>query len=108
MYRALLGAWAGETATPTSDWAISTPAKNHCSISALIFQDYFGGEILMTKTPGGNHFYNSLDGTRWDLTVSQFNEPIPYDDIPSTRDMALADTSEERYRLLLARVGGTK
>jgi hypothetical protein len=70
----------------------------------LIVQDRFGGEILSTRTSGGTHFYNSIDGVRWDLTASQFSEPIPYDDRPSSRQAALADTSPEKYALLQERL----
>ncbi len=67
-------------------------------------QDHFGGEILNTKTSGGTHFYNSIGGVEWDLTASQFPEPIPYDDTPSSREAALADTSAEKYALLSERL----
>lgn len=65
---------------------------------------FFGGDILSTKTSGGTHFYNVIQGVKWDLTASQFAEPIPYDDTPSTREAALADTSGEKYRLLKDRL----
>jgi GNAT superfamily N-acetyltransferase len=50
------------------------------------------------------HFYNQIDGRRWDLTMSQFETPIGYDDLPSTKEEALSDTSAEQYRLLRQRV----
>lgn len=104
LYRVLLRVWSGETASPTNAWAQSNPAQNHCSVTSLIVQDYFGGEILTTKTVGGTHFYNAIEGKRWDLTVSQFSEPVPFDDTPSTREAALADTSKEKYDLLSSRL----
>lgn len=104
LYRAISRVWSGATSSPTHAWSPSTPAKNHCSITSLIVQDYFGGEILRTRTPGGTHFYNAIDGRKWDLTVSQFDEPIPYDDTASTREEAMADTSPEKYALLAARL----
>lgn len=45
-----------------------------------------------------------VDGVKWDLTVSQFSEPVPYDDTLSSREAALADTSEEKYALIKARL----
>ena len=48
--------------------------------------------------------YNDIDGKKWDLTVSQFEEPIPYDDTASTREAAMADTSREKYVLLTSRL----
>lgn len=104
LYRALSRVWSADTSSPTDGWSQSNPAKNHCSITSLVVQDYFGGEILTTKTSGGTHFYNLIDGKKWDLTVSQFAEPIPFDDAPSSRDAALADTSEQKYELLATRL----
>ncbi|WP_236693726.1 hypothetical protein [Robbsia andropogonis] len=62
---------------PIDVWSPSSPAQNHCSVTSLIVQDYFGGQILATQTSGGKHFYNLIDGRKWDLTVSQFSEPVP-------------------------------
>ena len=104
LYRAISSVWSGDTASPTNAWSPSNPAQNHCSITALVVQDYFGGEIFCTRTAGGTHFYNDIDGKKWDLTVSQFEEPIPYDDTASTREAAMADTSREKYVLLTSRL----
>lgn len=104
LYRAIASVWSGDTSSPTQGWSPSNRALNHCSITSLIVQDYFGGEILCTRTSGGTHFYNVIEGKKWDLTVSQFNEPIPYDDTASTREAAMADTSPEKYALLTARL----
>ncbi|WP_158940478.1 hypothetical protein [Burkholderia sp. S171] len=104
LYRAISRVWSGDTSSPTDAWSSSNPAQNHCSITALVVQDHFGGEILSTRTSGGTHFYNLIDGKKWDLTVSQFAEPIPYDDTPSSRMVALADTSAQKYELLTDRI----
>ena len=104
LYRALREVWASDTASPPHSWSPQFPAKNHCSVTSLIFQDYFGGEILSTKTSGGTHFYNRINGIKWDLTVSQFSDPEPYDDTLSSRDLAIQDTSESKYLLLTARL----
>jgi hypothetical protein len=45
-------------------------------VTALVVQDVLGGEILKTRVAGAWHFYNSIDGSRWDLTLSQFATPI--------------------------------
>ncbi|WP_430365587.1 YunG family protein [Trinickia sp. NRRL B-1857] len=104
LYRVISRVWSADTSSPTGAWSPSNPAQNHCSITALVVQDYFGGEILCTRTTGGTHFYNVIDGKKWDITVSQFNEPIPYDDAVSSRESALADTSPEKYALLTSRL----
>jgi len=104
LYRTISAEWSAETASPTGAWSPATPAQNHCSITSLIVQDHFGGDILSTQTAGGTHFYNRIAGTRWDLTVSQFAEPIPYDDTVASREAALADTSLAKYALLRTRL----
>jgi len=104
LYRAIAVVWSADTSSPTGAWSPSNPAQNHCSITSLVVQDFFGGEILNTKTSGGTHFYNSIDGVKWDLTASQFSEPIPYDDTPSSREFALSDTSSEKYLLIKERL----
>ena len=106
LYRAISRVWSADTSSPTHAWSPSNPAQNHCSITSLVVHDHFGGDILTTQTPGGTHFYNRIDGKTWDLTVSQFAEPVPYDDTPSTREAALADTSPEKYALLMSRLNG--
>ena len=104
LYMSISRVWSGDTSSPTDAWSKSNPAQNHCSITSLVVQDHFGGEILTTKTSGGTHFYNLIAGKKWDLTVRQFAEPISYDDTPSSRDAALADTSEQKYELLTTRL----
>jgi hypothetical protein len=104
LYRSLLQVWAADTASPAGAWSPENPAQNHCSISALIVHDFFGGDIFCTRTVGGNHFYNSVNGTKWDLTISQFAEPVPFENTVSSRAAALADTSEQKYYLLTDRL----
>lgn len=107
LYRAVARVWSADTSSPTGAWSSSNPAQNHCSITSLVAQDCFGGEILCTQTSGGTHFYNSIDGVKWDLTVGQFPEPIPYDDTLASREQALADTSDEKYKLIKERLAAS-
>lgn len=104
LYRSLSRVWSGDTSSPSDAWSESNPEQNHCSITSLVVQDHFGGEILSTQTSGGTHFYNLIDGRKWDLTARQFAEPVPYDDTPSSRAAALADTSPQKYALLTTRL----
>lgn len=87
------------TAT-SSQWTAANPAKGQCNVTALLVHALLGGEILKTDAPGGWHFYNRLDGRRHDLTASQFEAPITYGDIVSSREEALAGTGVERYKAL--------
>lgn len=78
-------------------WRADNPAAGHCGVTALVAHDLFGGDIL--KTPWGDiwHFYNVIDGQRYDFTDSQFPAPLTYQDTPSNRAEAFADTNAEQY-----------
>ncbi|OHV78382.1 hypothetical protein LCM4579_26510 [Ensifer sp. LCM 4579] len=102
LQQALEHAWSP---TSSSKYSVENPLRGQCSVTALVVQDVFGGEILKTRTGAGMHFYNRIDGERHDLTLSQFDEPIQFDDVASTRDEAFADTSDAQYRALKERLG---
>ena len=72
-------AWAIDTcvATERREWTKDNPALGQCDITALIVNDYFGGEIMRVTTDSGSHYYNQIDGKTIDLTVEQFNGEIP-------------------------------
>jgi len=101
LYQRLRRAWSVETGR---HWRADNPASGQCGVTALVVHDQVGGNILKTDVNGAWHFYNQVDGRRVDFTMSQFETPIAYDDIPSNRTEALSDTSPEQYRLLCRRV----
>jgi hypothetical protein len=101
-YQQLRRSWSIES----SRWQPDNPACGQCGVTALVVHDKLGGEILKTDVNGAGHFYNRIDGRRVDLTMSQFDSPIGYDDIPSNRDEALGDCSQQQYELLKSRVTG--
>ena len=96
---ALLGSWSIET---SGNWLPHNPARGQCNVTALLIHELFGGEILKTPLPDGDHFYNWIEGKRIDLTASQFEAPVNYLDIASNRDEALAGTSIVKYKSLRA------
>lgn len=102
---ALMEAWSSGKSTK---WTAEYPANGQCSVTSLVVQDLFGGEILKTQVPGGTHFYNGIGGERVDLTISQFAQSIAFDDTLSSRAEALADTSLEQYFLLRRRLGADR
>jgi hypothetical protein len=79
----------------TMDWDKTsdlTPVKpedfRSCETSMLIF-DIFGGEILKTHYQTGWHFYNRINGKRFDFTRSEkglSSVAIRFEDIPSSPD----------------------
>lgn len=92
-------AWSLDT---SSKWSVEKPALGQCSVSALVVQDVFGGELLKTRIGGSWHFYNLIDGRRFDLTAEQFETAIAYDDLPASREDGFSDTSPEQYQALRA------
>lgn len=90
--------WSADTA---STYSPLNPALGQCSVTALVAQDYLGGEILKTDLAGAWHFYNHIDGARHDFTASQFDHAIGYDDIASARDDAFTDTTKHQYDALM-------
>lgn len=82
---ALYHSWSIVTA---SQWQPDNPARGQCNVTAVLVHDLFGGEILKTPQPDGDHFYNRIDGDRLDFTASQFEQAIAYEDIVSDRGAA--------------------
>lgn len=79
--KALAKSWSRATAT---SWTAEQPAAGQCNVTALLVHALFGGEILKTQTPSGDHFYNRIDGERLDFTASQFEHTLSYDDAPAS------------------------
>ncbi|HHT7235685.1 MULTISPECIES: hypothetical protein [Bacillus] len=101
LYEALRKSWSIET---SSKWTSESPAKGQCGVTALIVQELCGGEIKKTKVGEVWHFYNIVDGKRYDFTWSQFHEKVNYMDIKSIREEAFADTNEIQYDILKEKV----
>ena len=97
----LFQAWSLQSSTK---WTPQNPAKGHCGVTSLVVHDLLGGDLAKTKLPVGWHYYNLINGRRFDFTESQFDEPIGYDDLPSTREEAFTDTSDQQYQHLKQRV----
>ena len=88
----------------SSKWKQNNPALGQCGVTALVAQDCLGGEIIKTWVVKPEiklwHYYNLIDGKSVDFTISQFDEPINYDDLPSNREEAFQDTNTQQYKHL--------
>ncbi|MDF2067602.1 hypothetical protein [Bacillus sp. Cr_A10] len=84
----------------SSKWSIDNPARGQCGVTALVVNDILGGSIRKTNLSEGWHFYNEINGKRYDLTASQFKGDIEYMDIPSNREEAYSDTNQKQYDYL--------
>lgn len=69
-------------------------------MTALLVHALFGCELLKTPFSRGDHFYNRIDGIRFDFTESQFADPITYIDLPTTRDDAALGATDVQLATL--------
>ena len=76
------------------------PARGQCSVTALVIQDCYGGELCKTKVGEYWHFYNCIDGVYYDFTAEQFVFSIKYLNLATTREEAFADTNALQYAYL--------
>lgn len=114
---ALKKAWNSETSFVPDKWTSDNPARGQCLVSALVTQDYFGGDLRRYRVKGKNlseiHYCNVLDdGTIVDTTGSQYTsavtltiDPIKLDNYASSRDKGLSDDKiRGQYEVLKSRV----
>ena len=97
--RALRKAWS---LTTSSQWTASNPAAGQCNVTALLIHEVFGGDLLKTPLAAGDHFYNRIDGRRFDFTASQFDQPIAYMDLPVDRAEAKQGATSDQLAELRA------
>ena len=74
---ALKDSWSRETSSDPDNWSEENPAWGQCAVTALIANDYLGGEIVWAsaKLPDGkeiSHYFNKIDGKEIDFTITQF------------------------------------
>ncbi len=91
--------WSLET---SSKWTADNPAAGQCNVTALLVHRVVGGEIMKTLLPEGWHFYNRIDGRRYDFTDRQFSAPISYHDVPASRADAEQGASPDQIQALQA------
>jgi hypothetical protein len=102
---ALRRAWDAETSNDPVAWSPSNPALGQCAVTALVVQDYFGGELLRAEVAGVSHYWNQLGDRTVDLTREQFAEFNPSPPDRRTRQYVLSnEDSQRRYRRLAAKV----
>ena len=119
LQEAIRSSWQRETSSDPEQWSCHNPAWGQCAVTALVLQDYFGGQIVWAEAvlPGGeriSHYFNqgeSVDEV-FDWTLQQFpagtNIPVgraKAKEYPTTRDYVLSYASTRlRYSLLKAEV----
>lgn len=119
LWKALYQSWDAETSADPVNWGENSPAWGQCAVTALVVQDYMGGELLrgsLEKVPDPkiaamrSHYWNRLpSGREVDLTERQFHPSqkayiTPGE--PRTQEYLLSNVSTaRRYARLKAKVG---
>jgi len=106
--KALKNSWSRETSSDPNNWTSENPAWGQCAVTALIIQDYFGGDLLRAAIEGiGSHYWNQLpDGSEIDLTKIQFLTAItiPAGEIRLREYVLSYPATVKRYEILKQRV----
>lgn len=102
-------AWCAETAL--GDWNPNIPSLNQCAVTALVVQDFFGGNLMRCRmTNGDSHYWNNIDGLlEYDFTADQFfyidAKPLKSTTSFRSREYVLSfPNTMYRYGLLLQRL----
>lgn len=86
-------------------WNDNNKCFGMCAITALIINDYFGGDICKIYVDGISHYYNLIENKIVDLTSSQFNHEIDYNDYQIIdRKTILTTDTKNRYNILKERL----
>lgn len=115
--KALQKSWSKETSYLPDEWNHANAALGQCAVTALIVNDFFGGDIVWADAllPDGqmvSHYFNVIDGKVVDLTRSQFPQGTSIPEgrekkkgFGSTREfMVSSENTKKRYELLRERV----
>ena len=98
--------WSKDTCYPEvkEEWPDKDPSYGQSLVTALVINDFFGGDIARCMSSTGGHYYNQIDGKIIDLTTSQFHgESILYghEEIIDREELLEKNDNRERYLLFL-------
>jgi hypothetical protein len=101
----LEGAWTRATSADPANWGEDNKAWGQCAVTALIVQDYLGGELRRGEVGTISHYWNLLpSGEEIDFTRHQFPGGVEIEHIePRTREYLLSDPETARRYHDLAR-----
>jgi hypothetical protein len=104
LFAAIRHAWAADTSTD-SGWSVTCPAQGQCAVTALIVQDYLGGQLVRAEVEGISHYWNRVKEGEVDLTRDQFTHFAPTAiGIRSRRYVLSFPDTVRRYETLKERV----
>jgi hypothetical protein len=104
---ALYASWGEDTAY-NGHWEESLPETGQCAVTALVVQDFLGGDVVRVKAGHTSHYFNILpDGARVDLTAGQFGGirlPWSAPEVRGRKALLRVPHVKARYGVLAGRV----
>lgn len=106
---ALQKSWTSESSFLPDEWSAENPARGQCAVTAIVVQDYLGGDIVKCDVIGDHdaHFFNKLeDGSVVDLTQSQFPDGSEFvnEKLANREKMLSYPGTQNRYNTLSEKV----
>ena len=109
LYDLLSDIWCEYTCTPRlrKEWSPENKTCGACTITCLLVQDIFGGEIYGVYVDGNVHCFSKIGDVIFDLTSEQFkNKKLSYTlEYPQSREFHLSNPDKkERYLYLVSKL----
>lgn len=106
---ALSNSWGKDTAyrKDAEHWTKENPALGQCAVTALLFNELFGGKIYSGISENGIvHYWNRKAGIKIDLTKQQFSEKLHFKNVKrwNREDLLATGNVAIRYAILRDRV----
>ena len=109
LYDLLSEIWCEYTCTPRlrKEWSPENKTCGACTITCLLVQDIFGGEIYGVYVDGNVHCFSKVGDVIFDLTSEQFKDKkLNYTlEYPQSREFHLSNPDKkERYLYLVSKL----
>ncbi|SRR6266536_6335232 len=72
LFSAVRRAWSVHTSVHPAAWTPDNRAKGQCAVTAVLLQDWLGGDLLRAVVGDESHYWNRVGGEDIDLTQHQF------------------------------------
>lgn len=94
--------WISDT---SHNGVLGVPAsKGQCAVTAMVIQDYFGGDIYKIKVGNESHYFNVIKNKIVDLTSDQFFQTLDYKGKVIANRNNFEPETINRYKILKSRV----
>lgn len=86
------------------NWSYANKCLGMGTITSLIINDYFGGDICKIHVDGISHYFNLIENEIIDLTSGQFNHDIDYKNYQIIDREEILTNNTKRYNILKTRL----